>query len=156
MWVSATGLTFYPDGSPVSMRVRPVTTTESLGLSTDFRIQVGTQGTQVMSKVFIDKTNVLAPGYILGKGQPGDSYTFRIGAHDYQADVTVTWNSSIDRWEMTSDIFDPSMNTPPLPFPYPAVSTSIDGALTVSKTKGGNTVAKVVIPMNGHAEPNNI
>jgi flagellar hook-associated protein FlgK len=94
----------------VYMRVRPSTTTEALGLSTSFRIQVGSQGTQVMSKLFTNTGSALAPGEILGAlgaGQPGDSYTFRVGAHDYQLDVTVTWdgaaNGGAGGWTMTTD-----------------------------------------------------
>jgi len=45
-------LSLNPDGSYIPMRVRPVSTTEELGLASSFRIQVGTQGTQVPSKVF--------------------------------------------------------------------------------------------------------
>lgn len=71
-----------------------------------FRIQVGSQGTQVSSKIFSNSNNPdLVPGDILGKGNPGDTYTFRIGAHDYEANVTVTWDGA--HWNMTSDVFVP-------------------------------------------------
>ena len=88
----------------IHMRVRPMTTTEALGLSTSFRIQVGSQGTQVASKSFTNSGNPdMALGDILGKGQDGETYTFRVGAGDYQADVTVTWDGNAGGWLLTSD-----------------------------------------------------
>jgi len=86
----------------VSMRVRPPTITEPLGIATPFRIQVGTQGTQVTSRLFRNNPT-LNDGDILGAGQPGDTYTFRIGLHSYQIDVTVTWNESTGTWDISSD-----------------------------------------------------
>jgi len=86
----------------VSMRVRPPTITEPLGIATGFRIQVGTQGTQVTSRLFRNNPT-LNDGDILGAGQPGDTYTFRIGLHNYQIDVTVTWNDSTGTWDISSD-----------------------------------------------------
>jgi flagellar hook-associated protein 1 FlgK len=85
-----------------------MTTTEALGLSTSFRIQVGSQGTQVASKNFANTSNPdLNAGDILGEGQPGETYTFRVGANDYQVDVTVTWdetqNAGAGGWVLTSD-----------------------------------------------------
>ena len=72
----------------VSMRQRPMTTTEALGIKGSFRIQVGTQGTRVASKIFSNANDPdLNPGDILGPGKAGDSYTFRVGAHDAQVDV---------------------------------------------------------------------
>ena len=76
-----------PDGTvkepPVSMRRRPMTPTEALGIKGSFRIQVGTQGTRVASKIFSNANHPdLNPGDILGPGKAGDSYTFRVGAHD--------------------------------------------------------------------------
>ncbi|MDR2137111.1 MAG: flagellar hook-associated protein FlgK [Synergistaceae bacterium] len=112
----------------VRMRVRPMTTTEGLGLSTSFRIQVGSQGTQVWSDYFKNSSNPdLKPGDILGVGQDGESYTFRIGADDYQADVTITWDSGTGGWLLTSDVFNGisgGTSNPPLPPIYPAVSAT--------------------------------
>jgi len=93
----------------VPMRVPAATTTEALGLSTSFRIQVGTQGTQVTSKLFTNTANPdLAPGDIIGSGQPGDKYTFRVGANDFQIDVTAEWAETgtpgVWGWKITSDI----------------------------------------------------
>ncbi len=93
-----------PDGNKIPMRLRPQTTNEALGLLGSFRIEVGSQGTQVASKIFSNTSNPdLVPGDILGKGSDGDTYTFRVGAGDYQADVTVTWNETNQNWDMTSD-----------------------------------------------------
>jgi flagellar hook-associated protein 1 FlgK len=96
------------DGKPLDpprfMRVRPMTTTEALGLATSFRIQVGSQGTKVSSKSFDNTGNPdLNLGDILGKGQDGEKYTFRVGANDYQVDVTVTWDKSANTWDLSSD-----------------------------------------------------
>ena len=88
--------------SYVHMRVRLATTTEALGISTSFRIQVGTQGTQVSSKVFNNPDPAIGQN-ILGAGQPGESYTFRIGAHSYQIDVTVKWDDAAGNWVISSD-----------------------------------------------------
>jgi flagellar hook-associated protein 1 FlgK len=88
----------------VEMRVRPMTTTEGLGLSTAFRIQVGSQGTLVSSGIFEGSYSTihgLEEGEILGAGQDGDSYTFRVGAHDYEANITVEWDT--DHWVIRSD-----------------------------------------------------
>lgn len=97
-----------PNDNPIRMRLRPMDPTEALGMLGSFRIQVGSQGTQVSSKIFSNSNNPdLNPGDILGKGSPGDTYTFRIGAHDYEANVTVTWNETSQQWDMTSDAFVP-------------------------------------------------
>jgi flagellar hook-associated protein FlgK len=97
--------------SYVRMRVRPMTTTEPLGLATSFRIQVGTQGTRVASKIFDNLGNPdLSAGDILGEGQLGDSYTFRVGANDYQADITVTRGAG--GWVLTSDTGKTYATTP--------------------------------------------
>lgn len=95
-----------PNNNPIRMRLRPMDPAEALGMLGSFRIQVGSQGTQVSSKIFSNSNNPdLVPGDILGKGNPGDTYTFRIGAHDYEANVTVTWDGA--HWNMTSDVFVP-------------------------------------------------
>lgn len=111
----------------VSMRVRPMTVTEALGIKGSFRIQVGTQGTRVTSKIFSNSNDPdLNPGDVLGPGKAGDSYTFRVGAHDAQVDVTVKWNDVAQKWEMTSDVFAASAggtSNVPLPGTYPAVGT---------------------------------
>lgn len=121
----------------VSMRLRPTTTKESLGLLGSFRLQIGSQGTQVASKIFSNSNNPdLNPGDILGQGSNNESYTFRVGANDYQADVTVAWNSLSNRWEMTSDVFTPGT---------PAVLSSTDH-LTVSDLAG---FLKTVLPSTG-------
>ena len=100
----------------VQMRLRPLTTDEALGLLGSFRIQVGSQGTQVASKIFSNSNNPdLAQGDILGAGSDGDSYTFRVGAGDYQVDVTVSWdgaaNGGAGGWVMTSDTGKPPLTS---------------------------------------------
>jgi flagellar hook-associated protein 1 FlgK len=103
-----------PDGTlhepQERMRARPMTTTEALGLSGAFRIQVGSQGVLVPSRTFDNTGNPdLKPGDILGEGKKdGESYTFRVGANDYQVDITATWETdpadpTKGHWELKSD-----------------------------------------------------
>lgn len=139
-----------PDGTVkephVSMRQRPMTTTEALGIKGSFRIQVGTQGTRVASKIFSNTNNPdLNPGDILGPGKPGDSYTFRVGAHDTHVDVTVKWDDTDKKWKMTSDVFattGTSLTTPPAT--YPAEGTG--DRLTVGDVAG---FLKAALPKSG-------
>lgn len=139
-----------PDGTVkephVSMRQRPMTTTEALGIKGSFRIQVGTQGTRVASKIFSNTNNPdLNPGDILGPGKPGDSYTFRVGAHDTHVDVTVKWDDTAKKWKMTSDVFattGTSLTTPPAT--YPAEGTG--DRLTVGDVAG---FLKAALPKSG-------
>lgn len=126
-----------PSGDPVYMRLHPMTTTEALGLLGSFRIQVGSQGTQVASKIFSNSSNPdLNPGDILGAGKPGDTYTFRIGAGDYEANVTVAWNETNQTWDMTSDVFVPGTAAVP----------SATDHLTVSDL---SNFLKTVLPSDG-------
>ncbi|NLL36508.1 MAG: flagellar hook-associated protein FlgK [Fretibacterium sp.] len=90
----------------VRMRLRPQTPTEALGVLGSFRIQVGSQGTRVASRIFRNENEPdLDPGDILGPGTEGDSYTFRVGAHQEQVDITVYWDEPTNRWRMKSDVF---------------------------------------------------
>ena len=131
----------------VSMRVRPMTTTEALGLKGSFRIQVGTQGTRVASKIFNANHPDLKAGDILGPGKAGDSYTFRVGAHDAQVDVTVKWDDTAKKWTMTSDVFATApggTSNVPLPGTYPAEGT--DDKLTVTDL---TEFLKAALPKSG-------
>ena len=141
-----------PDGTVkeprVSMRRRPMTTTEALGIKGSFRIQVGTQGTRVASKIFSNANDPdLNPGDILGPGKAGDSYTFRVGAHDAQVDVTVKWDDTAKKWKMTSDVFATAAggtSNVPLPAMYPAEGTG--DRLTVGDLAG---FLKAALPQSG-------
>ncbi len=140
----------------VSMRQRPMTTTEALGIKGSFRIQVGTQGTRVASKIFNNANDPdLNPGDILGPGKAGDSYTFRVGAHDTQVDVTVAWNDTSKKWTVTSDVFAVSpggTSNIPLPAVYPAVSTGQSVGGTAGDTLTVNDLAgflKAALPQGG-------
>lgn len=104
----------------VPMRVRPADTDEALGLTGSFRLQVGTQGTRVTSLNLNKDHGDFAAGDILGAGEAGERHTMRIGAAGDQLDITASWNSSTQKWELTSDIFISGVNTPDT---YP-VSTS--------------------------------
>ena len=68
----------------VNMRTDPVNINDPLNISGSFRIQVGTQGTRVISA--------------------GDKHTFRIGVSGDQADFTVSWNDSAGKWVLSSDL----------------------------------------------------
>ncbi|MDR2528652.1 MAG: flagellar hook-associated protein FlgK [Synergistaceae bacterium] len=134
----------------IPMRTRPMTATEALGLSTSFRIQVGSQGTQVASKIF-NSPNPAIGNNVLGSGQDGETYTFRLGAGDYQADVTVTWDSdpaspTYQKWLLTSDVFNTAGGTSyvSLPTPYPVQTTG--SVLTVTEL---TDFLRSVLPSSG-------
>jgi flagellar hook-associated protein 1 FlgK len=142
-----------PVDSNIKMLTRPMTTTEALGLSTGFRIQVGTQGTRVYSNIFSNTANPgdMDPGDILGEGKAGDSYTFRIGANDYQIDITVAWDDINGKWRMTSDTDPTGSNASPsatshltvddlTDFLTKVLPSSGDAAFTVNKTKNASGV----------------
>ncbi|MDR1977199.1 MAG: flagellar hook-associated protein FlgK [Synergistaceae bacterium] len=148
--------------SYVRMRVRPMTTTEALGLATSFRIQVGSQGTLVASKNFANAGNPdLNEGDILGVGQDGETYTFRVGANDYQVDVTVTWNT-VGYWELKTDTgntADTSLSTLPShlnvsdlsAFLSSALPSTGDDAFTVKTgTNGAGSVVQFSIGSNNN------
>ena len=103
----------------VNMRNRVMTEDDALNISGSFRIQVGTQGTRVTSNIFRESAATgLESGVILGDGEAGDKYTFRIGVADSQVDISATWNDSLGQWVLSSDYG----NTP---------VTATDGTLTV-------------------------
>ena len=89
----------------VNMRTEPANLEDALNISGSFRIQVGTQGTRVTSNVFrSNPSKGLNEGEILGKGQAGDAYTFRVGVSADQVDFNVTWNNSLSKWVLSSDL----------------------------------------------------
>ena len=89
----------------VDMRVEPANLEDALNISGSFRIQVGTQGTRVTSNNFRDNPGQnLGEGEILGTGKAGDKYTFRVGVSGDQVDFNVTWNNSLNRWVLSSDL----------------------------------------------------
>ncbi|MBR0076384.1 MAG: hypothetical protein IJP96_11590, partial [Synergistaceae bacterium] len=89
--------------SSVLMRTDPHNIEDALNISGSFRIQVGTQGTRVTSENFRQTSN-LAEGEILSEGTAGEKHTFRIGVSGDQVDFTVSWNSSTNRWVLSSDL----------------------------------------------------
>nr|MCR4817938.1 flagellar hook-associated protein FlgK [Fretibacterium sp.] len=95
-----------------TMRSRPMSVDEALGVTGSFRIQVGSQGTRVYSQPFKNDT-LLADGEILGepKEDEATTHTFRIGVSDQQIDITAVWNSKSEQWELSSDVFAPGVNT---------------------------------------------
>ena len=89
----------------VDMRVSPGTVDDALNLSGSFRIQVGAQGTRLTSTNFKENgSKHLGEGEILNPGQAGDKYTFRVGVSGDQADFTVSWNNSLSKWVLSSDL----------------------------------------------------
>ena len=89
----------------VNMRAEPENLDDALNISGSFRIQVGTQGTRVTSSNF--KANPgkgLGEGEILSAGEAGETYTFRVGVSGDQADFTASWNNSLKKWVLSSDL----------------------------------------------------
>ena len=91
--------------SAVTMRTEPNNLEDALNISGSFRIQVGTQGTRITSNNFSGSTaNGLNAGEILGKGQAGETYTFRVGVSGDQVDFSASWNNSLNKWVLSSDL----------------------------------------------------
>ncbi len=89
----------------VDMRTTPANLEDALNISGSFRIQVGTQGTRVTSTVFKSSPSQnLNEGDILPAGEAGDKYTFRVGVSGDQVDFSVTWNNSLNKWVLNSDL----------------------------------------------------
>ncbi|MBQ7577269.1 MAG: flagellar hook-associated protein FlgK [Synergistaceae bacterium] len=89
----------------VNMRSRPLDPDDALNISGSFRIQVGTQGPRVTSKIFNDNQGLgLAKGEILPEGSAGEKYTFRIGVSGDQVDISASWNNSTGKWTLSSDL----------------------------------------------------
>lgn len=91
--------------SAVNMRAEPSELDDALNISGSFRIQVGTQGTRVTSDNFrSNPSKGLPEGGILAAGSAGEKYTFRIGVSGDQMDISATWNNSINKWVLSSDL----------------------------------------------------
>ena len=89
----------------VTMRAEPTNLEDALNISGSFRIQVGTQGTRVTSENFKDNPSKgLGEGEILPKGEAGEKYTFRVGVSGDQVDFTASWNNSLQKWVLSSDM----------------------------------------------------
>ena len=89
----------------VNMRTEPTNLEDALNISGSFRIQVGTQGTRVTSENFkASPSKGLGEGEILPKGEAGEKYTFRVGVSGDQVDFTASWNNSLQKWVLSSDM----------------------------------------------------
>ena len=91
----------------VNMRTKPAELDDALNISGSFRIQVGTQGTRVTSGNFKAQPGKgLEEGEILGTPDDDDtkSYTFRVGVSGDQVDFSATWNDSLGKWILSSDL----------------------------------------------------
>ena len=92
----------------VNMRTRPMSVDEALNITGSFRIQVGTQGTRVASKIFkASAGSEFGDGEILrawsdADGEPSE-HTFRIGVADSQIDISASWNKTSGQWILSSD-----------------------------------------------------
>lgn len=98
---------FKQELATVNMRTKPVNVDDALNISGSFRIQVGTQGTRVTSDNFKDSPSKgLGEGEILAAPEDDDtkSYTFRVGVSGDQVDFSATWNDSLGKWILSSDI----------------------------------------------------
>ncbi len=133
----------------VPMRVRPTDTDTALGLTGSFRLQVGTQGTRVTSVNLNKDHGDFQAGDILGAGTAGERHTMRIGADGDQFDITASWNTSTQKWELSSDIFVSGINAPDV---YP-VSTSSSkltiGELSDFISQAAGAVSSVSDSING-------
>ncbi|MBQ7733370.1 MAG: hypothetical protein IJT58_05075, partial [Synergistaceae bacterium] len=122
----------------VQMRSRVNSIDEALNISGSFRIQVGTQGTRVKSKIFKDNPSEnLDAGQILSKGTAGEKHTFRIGVSNDQVDITASWNESTKQWTLSSDLgnsetYDDTITVEEF-------ADFISGTITRSKTSGDNS-----------------
>ena len=91
----------------VYMRTKPAELDDALNISGSFRIQVGTQGTRITSENFKDSPNKgLGEGEILSTPQDNDTknYTFRVGVSGDQVDFSATWNETLGKWVLSSDL----------------------------------------------------
>ncbi len=86
-------------------RVKPETTAEALNLSGSFSLQVGSRGTRVASSIFTNDPPGV--GVVLGPGNAGSEYIFRVSAHDTERNVAVAWDDVTDplnpRWNISVD-----------------------------------------------------
>ena len=90
----------------INMRTRPMTEDEALNITGSFRIQVGTQGTRVTSRIFKSSSgSEYGEGEILRAWSDGDEskHTFRIGVADSQIDITASWSKASSQWILSSD-----------------------------------------------------
>ena len=92
----------------VNMRTRPMAADEALNITGSFRIQVGTQGTRVTSKIFkASAGSEYGEGEILRAWSEADGgaseHTFRIGVADSQIDISASWNKTSGQWILSSD-----------------------------------------------------
>ncbi len=98
-WLVGQGDGECPPGSPDNVRVKPETTTEALNLSGSFSLQVGGQGTRVTSSLFASTPPGL--GVVLTGGTTDEEFSFRVSAGSFERDVTVTWDSVANQWELS-------------------------------------------------------
>ena len=120
----------------VNMRSRPLDPDDALNISGSFRIQVGTQGPRVTSKIFNDNQGLgLAKGEILPEGSAGEKYTFRIGVSGDQVDISASWNNSTGNWILSSDLGNST--TAGATLTAEAMSQFISDTITKGKTSGG-------------------
>ncbi|MCR4818221.1 MAG: hypothetical protein K5841_04605, partial [Fretibacterium sp.] len=141
-----------------TMRSRPMSVDEALGVTGSFRIQVGSQGTRVYSQPIKNDT-VLADGDILGK--PGDddakTHTFRIGVSNQQIDITANWNSKSQQWELSSDVFAPGINTDGFTvYPKTVGPTLSVEALTNFIKEAAEKVPDAKLDIESYTDKNNV
>ncbi|MBQ4470072.1 MAG: flagellar hook-associated protein FlgK, partial [Synergistaceae bacterium] len=124
----------------VNMRSRVNSIDEALNISGSFRIQVGTQGTRVTSKIFTDNPSEnLDKGFVLNglnAGTIGEKHTFRIGVAGDQVDITASWNDSTKAWTLSSDLGNSTTYNETVD--VNEIATFITDTITRSKTTGDN------------------
>ncbi|MDD4552091.1 MAG: flagellar hook-associated protein FlgK, partial [Aminobacterium sp.] len=80
--------------SSFTPRLRPQSPTEALNIRGAFTLSVGTQGTLSKSKIMPSQT-------VLSSGQDGDTYSFRVGAGSEEQIISITWNATDGRWDLS-------------------------------------------------------
>ena len=94
-------------GNDVTMRLRPRTASDSLNLTGSFRIQVGDSGVKASSANLVQNAlgrSGIPDGQVLGEGLITDVYTFRVSAGDFERNITVRWNSTTEKWDISDDV----------------------------------------------------
>ncbi|MDR1509559.1 MAG: flagellar hook-associated protein FlgK [Synergistaceae bacterium] len=85
----------------------------SLSINGSFALQVGSAGVRAVSEVFSGNP----PGYgiVLGVPGPGEQteYTFRISAGEFEAAISLEWDSLASVWNVSDNLGGSSLSTGP-------------------------------------------
>ena len=101
-------------GSDVTMRIRPRSANESLNLTGSFRLQVGDSGVKASTANLVQNAlgrSGIPDGQVLGAGNIMDTYTFRVSAGGFERNITVAWNETTNKWDITDDVGTPAASS---------------------------------------------